>query len=157
MDNPLTDAIDRLRERGTDFTRAFSLLANDRAMAIKAGKLMEWNALMQRGSMLRDTISSITRGVDYAGQTLRSVFGLSGIQSMAALPVVGLAAVLAAIAGVTYFTTEAYRLHAALQSGVKAETLFAVQPPTLESASNMVKWLVIGGVVLYFLRPTAKD
>lgn len=105
-------------------------------VATRPAFAVQWNALMSRAATLRATVQEIRDKVASALNFLRSIGSSIGLSGLGILPaVIGVAAVAAAIAMVTKWTTDAINFQRAVEEQQRLER--AGVPP--ERAAEIVR------------------
>ena len=152
--------IERFKSRVINFKEALDNLNKRRQLASRFPDMkIEYDAVMKRGALLKSTISAVTSAVD---KVLAFFKGVTGMDGLGIAPLLPIAAISLAIAGIAKWTTDAYQLSkrldavAALEakgySPERASAIVSAQFPAgiFDRLSNLMPWLA-AGAVLYFV------
>jgi len=163
----LDNAIAKMKEKGTAFSSAYNQhMANYNKVKSNPQLLAKWQTIKNYADKTKATIQAVNNSVDKSVNWLKDVFGmqtsnLNGLSNVGVLPLVPIAYVTAAIAGMTYvigqiwqFNTEANQYADFVAKGATPQQIIEYKKETktqgfLGNINDITKWVVIGGA-LYF-------
>lgn len=114
-----------LKARAQEFAALFADLQGKAAQAARLGLSSEYNDLMNRGALIRNSVQSVTSAIDSIYNSVSNLFGLSGIQrdhlgNLGVIPLIPIAVIVGAIALIVKWLSDAYQLKSKIDAGVSS-------------------------------------
>lgn len=157
QDSLLESAINRLKEKAGEFSRVYAdFVANRQWAEMDPALFQEWQSIKSIADRVRGTIEWINSQVDSASNWLRGVFGLSGLQSLSAIPFIPIAYVTGAVAALVYVTNQMVEFNqkvALVRERLAPGSILAPSPGIVGETGNVLKWLIIGGALFFVVKP----
>jgi len=109
--NSWQGAVEQLKLKAREFMDLFTWLESKRHVAATDPQVKaEYDAVMNKGRTVKATVEKTTGGIDWITGQLRARFGLAAPVTMGALPLVPIAVIAAAVAMITAWLADAYKL-----------------------------------------------
>lgn len=105
-------AVSKLKSKATEFIGLFYWLQSKRHIAESDPRLAsEYQSVMKRGATVKTAVEKATGGMDWINGKIRA-FGVNGLGALPAIPI---AVVAAAVAAMTGWLADAYKLRAKIE------------------------------------------
>lgn len=129
-------AFQRLKDEAAYFSDAYNVLLADYEFVQDDPALFEkWSRLKSIADTTKDSVQYIFDTIEGVGNWFSNVFGLGEANNLGAIPVIGIATILSAIAAIGYIGGEIYKFHNSNE--LKAKMLAAgYNPEQIIDAAN---------------------
>ncbi|MES9901022.1 MAG: hypothetical protein ABW148_18650 [Sedimenticola sp.] len=104
------NAVAALKAKAAEFERLKREVEGTYYIAVNDPKLLnEYESLIFKSDVIRGTIESITGGIDYIFKIFNTVFDDTDTSGLGFIPLVPIAVILSAIAGITYWINDSVK------------------------------------------------
>ena len=104
------NAVALLRNKASEFEKLESAIMNTFYIASNSPELLdEYDSLLFKAEIIRNTIKTVTEGIDYVFKVFNTVFNDTDTSGLGFIPLVPIAVILAAIASITYWVNDAVK------------------------------------------------
>ncbi len=162
--------VDELRTKAARFIRVYDAVVNTHSdIKDNPDMIQEYNSIINKGDFIKGTIQRISSGIDNisgSGGNVLNAIGLNydtitrGNNLGFILPLVPIAVILSASAGITYWVTDALKyldkVRRVKELTVQVGSKKAYNMVYGTNMKNIVPW-VIGGISIVFLAPKIKQ
>lgn len=109
-------AVADLKRRAQEFAGVYKWLAQRESIAARDPAVKrEYDAVMNRGTTVKKTVEKTTGGIDWLTGTIKQKLGIHENVTMGALPLIPVAVIAAAVAMMTAWLADAYKLQSKIQ------------------------------------------
>lgn len=116
LSNTWEAAVQNLKQKALEFRDLFTWLQSKSHIAARDPVVKaEYDKVMARGSAVRTGVEKTTGGIDWVTGQLREKFGINSRATMGAIPMIPIAVIAAAIAAITAWLADAYKLKSKIQ------------------------------------------
>lgn len=161
IEQEYNDAVNRWKSAVSDFEAQLERLRSLYPAAVATGDIAAWQEQYDKAVVMKQVIADLQSKLGGVVDWFKRVFGLAGLDAMGAVPLVPVAIIIGSISAVTSLTYAIYSYNNELEqkwSYVKSQpgmtpnqvTDFIGGGSIIPSKGDLITWIVIGGVALYF-------